>query len=260
MSSLSLTTSRVSGNYNDCQPLFVDSLRVLLVAYGSVIQSVSVDTGELLGKFTGHARLVSCITAPYVPSPQAEEQQQGGVALSSSLDGVIYVWRIKDFSVVSRLDTNMPVYKVIIPQLAVSGNFLTGQETAESRRGCDELYLVVGKSPKSADAAAAANNANTPGGRKRSIDGGAGDDKAGVLDRFKLVMFDTAALKVRRKVSTLRSAKQTVCSIIIDHEEHVVVASKRRILVYSTKTRQGPKITNSTGAITCVAASQVCAA
>jgi len=146
----------------------------------------------------------------------------------------------------------MPVYKVIIPQLAVMGNVITGQDTAESKRGCDELYLVVGKTPKSTTETAVTN---APSGRKRSIDDGAGDDKSS-LDRFKLVMFDTAAHKVRRKVSTLRGARQSVCSILIDGEEHVVVASKRRILVYSMKTRQGPKITNSTGAITCVAASQ----
>ena len=251
-SSIKLRTSRLSGNYNDCQPLFVDSLRLLLVGYGSAIQSVSMDTGELLGKFSGHSNLVSCISSPNLLHSSMKDAKQT-LALSAALDGVIFVWRIEDFQIVNRLDIGIPVYKVIIPQVACNGNLFSEQSARKAstneqlNRAVDELYIVVGKNPKHSD--------NNDSAHKLVHESSMVDDKFGA-ERFKLVMYDTNAFKVRRKVSTMRNAKQCVCSLSVDNEEYAVVASKRRILLYSMHSRQGPKISSSTGLITCVTACQ----
>jgi len=104
---------QISGNYFDARPLFVEHRGLLLCAFGSDVQAISVHTGSLVGTFRGHSALVSCIVNPVLPAAASNRvvtavvgpARNGGVlaahsgrpedcVISTSLDGAIIVWSL----------------------------------------------------------------------------------------------------------------------------------------------------------------------
>jgi len=115
--SIELKASQISGNYFDSRPLFVEHRSVLLCAFGSDVQAISIHTGSLVGTFRGHTGLVSCMVNPNLPSPtsnrvvtnrigagdsaanvrgrqHAAEVHPEDIVISASLDGAIIVWSL----------------------------------------------------------------------------------------------------------------------------------------------------------------------
>jgi hypothetical protein len=101
-----MAEQQLSGNYFDARPLFVEHRSVLLCAFGSDVQAVSVVTGSLLGTFRGHTGLVSCIVAPsqraaessrVQPSSTVWAKEAEDIVISSSIDGTIIVWSLVRF-------------------------------------------------------------------------------------------------------------------------------------------------------------------
>ena len=101
--SAAMAEQQLSGNYFDARPLFVEHRSVLLCAFGSDVQAVSVVTGSLLGTFRGHTGLVSCIVAPsqraessraVASSTSLRAKEAEDIVISSSIDGTIIVWSL----------------------------------------------------------------------------------------------------------------------------------------------------------------------
>ena len=97
----------ISGSYHEARPVFVEHRSVLLCAFGSQIQAVSVHTGALLGTFAGHTGLVSCMSNPNACAQSQRVVTSGGnassgggqvspedVVVSASLDGIVLVWNL----------------------------------------------------------------------------------------------------------------------------------------------------------------------
>ena len=98
---------KISGNYYECRPLFVEHRSLLLCAFGSHVQAVSTLTGALVGTFSGHAGLVSCIVcanpataASPIAAVEIAQDANGervgseDVVVSASLDGALVVWSL----------------------------------------------------------------------------------------------------------------------------------------------------------------------
>ena len=136
-----ITHVPLTGNLSSCCPLFVDDFSALICASGSLIQSISSKTGELIGSFTGHVALVTCIrsigtaSSPNTPTSVTEDPLQTMKhsihVISSSIDGMVIVWNKKSFQEVSRVLVHAPVYDIIIPSSSLQGTFLGGSHTSQ---------------------------------------------------------------------------------------------------------------------------------
>ncbi len=222
---------QISGNCNEVSPIFVDTLGILLVGYGSIVQCISMETGELIGSFSQHKRLVSSLQYTSVMGSTTKD-----VAISASLDGEIFVWSIKDFHVINKFIVDTPIYDILLPDSLKNSKLFLDKSSIRTTtdRGNDELVLVVGKK---SSITAASNNASNK--------------------ECKVVIYDIAADKVRRRVSSVRSAKHCVGTLVVGNEEYLMIGTKRSIMSYSLHTRQhGPKITTNTGSITCITTCQ----
>lgn len=95
-----LYASKISGNYFECRPLFVEHRSLLLCAFGSHVQAVSTHTGALIGTFSGHAGLVSAIVSSNAVGEAVAQDTEGervgpeDVILSASLDGALILWSL----------------------------------------------------------------------------------------------------------------------------------------------------------------------
>jgi len=104
-----LAKRQISGNYFDARPLFVEHRSLLLCAFGSDIQAISIHTGSLVGTFRGHNGLVSCILCPNpfgagsTDANGAAQRERGpaaeDVVISSSIDGAVVTWRLVSYSI-----------------------------------------------------------------------------------------------------------------------------------------------------------------
>lgn len=100
-----LYASKISGNYFECRPLFVEHRSLLLCAFGSHVQAVSTHTGALIGTFSGHAGLVSAIVSANASGEAVAQDADGDrvvpddVIVSASLDGALIVWSLVRFRV-----------------------------------------------------------------------------------------------------------------------------------------------------------------
>ena len=135
-----ITHVPLTGNLSSCCPLFVDDFSALICASGSLIQSISSKTGELIGSFTGHTALVTCIrsigtaSSPNTPTSVTEDPlhptKHSIHVISSSIDGMVIVWNKKSFQEVSRVLVHAPVYDIIIPSSSLQGTFLGGSHSS----------------------------------------------------------------------------------------------------------------------------------
>jgi hypothetical protein len=51
----------VSGKYTECKPLFIEEQNIAIVASGSVLQLLALNTGDLVGSLRGHSSNVSSL-------------------------------------------------------------------------------------------------------------------------------------------------------------------------------------------------------
>lgn len=109
-----LVAQLISGNYHETRPVFVEHRSLLLCAFGSNIQAISVHTGALIGSFSGHAGLVSCIVNPNPcissnrvittasssssalnnTTPTSHTNHPEDIIVSASVDGALIVWSL----------------------------------------------------------------------------------------------------------------------------------------------------------------------
>ena len=139
-----ITHVPLTGNLSSCCPLFVDDFSALICASGSLIQSISSKTGELIGSFTGHVALVTCIrsigtvsspnTLNSVTEDPLQSTKQSIHVVSSSIDGMVIVWNKKSFQEISRVLVHAPVYDIIIPSSSLQGTFLGGSNSHANQR------------------------------------------------------------------------------------------------------------------------------
>ena len=144
---MALSHASVTGTLHACKPLFVDDWDAVLVASGSLIQSVSSKTGELMGSFAGHAAMVTCVCGIDLPAASSSSSSSSGViedvqligakqsphVISASADGVLIVWNKKTFVEVSRVALpQAAIFDILIPETSLMCSFLTGHHGSSS--------------------------------------------------------------------------------------------------------------------------------
>lgn len=216
-----MEANSICGNIYHCKPLLI--YEVVIYAFGSVIQIVSNITGELIGSFKQHTKIVTSIANTY----------DGKKIISSSIDGLIIIWDRDSFSEISRHEISSPVYNIIVPSLSK-------QRTYE-----DELYLVVGINHNNNDKI----NDNVDN-KSNNIN----QNKKNDLDNYKLIAYDLKSKKIRRKVSHLRDAVQNISLITYHEEEFIIVTSNHKIFLWSIEEKKhiGSKICSTVGVITSI--------
>lgn len=247
----SLMNHQISGSYCGASSVVVEAGDKILCPYGSEVKAISLPSGELTGVFRKHEGVVTSVCELSRSNTDAS-----GLVVSSSKDGRIIVWRLRDFQVVQELSVGMDVYGFAIPSSSVdfyraSGNSSSSRgkggsssstTSTSSSLGASDLYLLTTKASSKPDGGGA--SANEP----RSY------NKKGVHDgmQLKLVLYDTESQKVRKKITSVTSGR-CLDVMSIREVDHLVVANKRKVLLVSTKTRNGPKFLSNTGNITCLA-------
>jgi NET1-associated nuclear protein 1 (U3 small nucleolar RNA-associated protein 17) len=215
-----MEVNSICGNMYHCKPLLIGEL--VIYAFGSVIQIVSNVTGELIGSFKQHTKIVTSIT----------NANDGNKIISSSIDGLIIIWDRDSFSENSRHEVSSPVYNIIVPSLS------------KNRTYEEELYLVVGINH---------NNDNKNNNKSDIIK----QNKKNELDNFKLIAYDLKAKKIRRKVSHVRDTVQNISLITYHEEEFIIVSSNHKIFLWSIEEKKhiGSNVCSTVGAITSITVS-----
>ena len=252
---------QLAGRVYTCRPLIIYSKSnsnniiqqkdgQVLCAKGTSIVVVSIETGEQIGIFQDHNATVSCLAL--INSNNSNNNR----ILSCSLDGAVIAWNLDTFQQYNQFSLNVPIFEVIIPYHANNGDFLSlnnnsNDDNDDEQNGGkkiyskDELYFVVGKSTffNEKNDKEKTNKKEKDNGRKEK-------------DLFKLIAYDTAAKKIRRKVTNLKYGINNVVSIFIKEEEFIVAATRTKLLLWSIDSKElvGPKFNSEIGSITSLTA------
>ena len=113
------TMLSVSGKYTECKPLFIEDQDLVVIASGSVLQLVSMETGQHLGNLRGHTSNISSLC------PHHELKSH---ILSTDLGGVIVVWDFINKKEVARCDTGSYIHEMISYPCPISAGLLLPKE------------------------------------------------------------------------------------------------------------------------------------
>jgi len=280
----------ISGSYHEARPVFVEHRSVLLCAFGSQIQAVSVHTGALLGTFAGHTGLVSCMSNPNACAQSQRVVTSGGnassgggqvspedVVVSASLDGIVLVWNLVRILLSLRVEEGCLSF-ILTTHPPPTPSQDTYEELRRLSIGAPVFDLLVPRASASGPLGLGTSSLGHKGrgaeelllviGRQKRASASASasasssssssghQGRSGAAESFRLVLFDAAAGKTRVKLGKMRVPRQCCVPLDVDGEEIVVWANKARLSLWSVAARRGYEAQASTpsGAITCVAA------